>query len=133
LNYNYQINASSNIFALLGKVDLYDFHSFDPYLTLGLGVANATLKGYQESPESGIIARVSPDYQSHTSSSFTYSLGLGVDYFITPKITASLGYEYADLGNIKSGDGTSTWSGSSLSFGKLTTHTVLLSVFYQLT
>jgi len=133
VNYNYHLYGSSNIFSAQGKVDLYDFHSFDPYLTLGLGTANTTVEGYKESPYSGIDARISPGYQNNSASHFTYSLGLGLDYFITPKITASLGYEYADLGNVKSGDGTSTWSGSSLSFGRLTTNTVLLSVFYQLT
>lgn len=132
VNYNYHLYGSANIFSAQGKVDLYDFHSFDPYLSLGLGAANTTLEGYRESPYGGIDARISPGYQNHSMTHFTYSLGLGVDYFITPKITASLGYEYADLGNVKSGNGTSTWSSDSLSFGRLTTNTILLSVFYQL-
>jgi len=132
--YSYSYDCSSNIFTLLGKIDLYDFHSFAPYLTFGLGIASTALEEYLESYLGGdSAARVNPGYQSKTSANFTYSLGMGVDYFITPKITASLGYKYADLGNVKSGSGVSDWSDTSLSFGKLTTNTVLLSISYQLT
>jgi opacity protein-like surface antigen len=60
-----------------------------------------------------------------------YSIGLGMDYSLNPHLLMSLGYEYANLGNVATGFGTSSWSSNSLQFGKLTTNTVLFNIDYQ--
>lgn len=132
INYNYTMNVSPNIATVFGKFDIYEFHSFAPYVSLGLGESFNSITNYTEQAMSGTIPRVSPGYGDRMVGDFTYNLGAGLDYFLNPRTTFSLGYEYANLGKIMSGDGVSTWSGTALSFGTLTSNTILLSAFYQL-
>lgn len=129
-NYSYHLNATASNLMLLGKADLCQFHSFSPYVSVGVGQASNKMDDYSEQAFSGITPRTSPGYGG-TSSQFAYNLGLGVDYSINTSFSASLGYEYANLGKLKA-NGTSTWAGDTLSFGSVTSSTVLLSVSYQL-
>ncbi|MCX7125227.1 MAG: outer membrane beta-barrel protein [Gammaproteobacteria bacterium] len=135
-DYDYSVDASSNLFSLFGKVDIYEYYSFAPYVSLGLGIADNTLDSYKETPYSGIDQRNNnpngPNYASGSTDSFMYDLGFGVDYFINPRLSLSLGYEYADLGSLSTGTGVLIWENQKLSLGDLTTNTVLLSLFYQL-
>ena len=44
------------------------------------------------------------EYSDNTESSFTYSLGLGVDMDITEHLRLGVGYRFADLGKVRLGD-----------------------------
>lgn len=132
-NYHYQVQGNSSIFTVQAKANIYEYRSFSPYVSLGLGVAFNTMGDYKETAVSGVTPRISPAYRSKTSSDVAYNLGAGLDYFVRPNVTVSLGYEFAVLGNVQTGNGTGEdWTDASLKFGRLSTHTVLLSVAYQL-
>jgi opacity protein-like surface antigen len=131
-NYNYSLNVSSDIFSVEGKVDVYQFGRFSPYVSVGIGLASTSVSGYNEQAVAGIIPRISPAYGDHTANNFMFDAGLGFDYQMTQQFWASLGYEYSNLGKIRTNSGTSTWANQSLSFGTLTNQAILLGLFYQL-
>lgn len=128
VNYNYSIDVSSNVISLFAKCDVYQFDQFAPYISVGFGEAFNIVNNYSEQALSGVTSRNSPAYGA--SHNFTYNAGLGLDYNLNRRLLVSLGYEYDNFGNIKSGNGVSTWSSDSLSFGTLTSNMVLFSMFY---
>lgn len=131
-NYNYSVNVSSDIINLEGRINIYQYGCFSPYVSLGLGLASNEVTGYNEQPLAGIIPRNSPAYGNYSANNLMFNAGIGLDYEFTHQFRASLGYEYANLGNVKTSAGISTWAGESLSFGTLTNQAVILGVFYQL-
>jgi opacity protein-like surface antigen len=133
-NYDYKFYVSSDILSLQGKATIVQMGPFSPYISAGVGQANNNFSNYTEQAVSGVTPRLSPDFNNHTTTNLTYNVGVGVDWKITRKLSASLGYEYANLGRVKSGTGAQDdWNGDSLSFGTLKTQTVLMNVTYQIT
>lgn len=130
--YHYKATVSPNLFALLGKLDLYRYRSVMPYVSFGLGIGFSGIERYSETAFSSNGARNSPGYLPNTNVNFAYTLGFGLDYVINHQLWLSLGYDYVDFGNLKSGRGVATWSGDDLKFGNLSSNTLLLSVIYQL-
>lgn len=132
-NYSYRMYGQADIFSLQSKADIYQYRSYLPYITLGLGVACNNLTGYGETPTSGITPRENPNFKAKTTNNFAYTFGLGIDYLLQPSLILSLGYEYANLGDAKTGYGkASSWSNDLLKFGRLSSSTVMLSASYQL-
>jgi opacity protein-like surface antigen len=131
-NYSYSAKISPNIFTLFGKIDIYNFHSFLPYISLGLGESWNTFTNYTQQGINDTYSQPGTQFGDNTTARFTYNFGVGIDYLINPRSTLSLGYEYADLGKVISGNGTQLWSNTSLSMGDLTSNTVLLGINYQL-
>lgn len=133
VNYNYRAHVYSNALSLFGKLDIYNFHSFEPYVNFGFGQANNQFSGYQETPYSGIDARLNPAFHNRRGTSFTYNVGAGLDYIINKKVSVSLGYEYTNWGTVRSSAGTGpNWYGTALSLGNLSSNALLFTVFYQL-
>ncbi len=133
VNYTYHANVYSNALTLFGKLDIYDFHSFEPYVSFGFGQANNQFSTYAEKPYPDIIARDNPAFHNRRSTNFTYDVGAGLDYIINKKVSVSLGYEYTNLGGIRSSAGTGpNWYGTALSLGNLSSNALLFTVFYQL-
>lgn len=131
-NYNYKLNMATHALSVVGKLNIYQFKRFSPYVTLGLGQALAIVGGYSETPLGDVTLRTSPGYQSKFAMNTTYSAGAGIDYIFNHKWSMSLGYEYANLGTLKTTNGSGTWSNSSLSLGTLSSSALLLGVRYQL-
>jgi len=129
-NYTYQWNVVSDIFVLLGKLDLAEWHHFMPYVTGGAGVSFNRVTNYKESAIPPVTPRTSPGFNDNTVNRFTYQVGAGVDWQVTPKVIASLDYAYQDLGKIISGPGAGSWSSSSLSTSRYHINTVMLGVNY---
>ncbi len=131
-NYTYQFGVSSDILSVLGKLDIVQYGSIAPYISAGVGRAYNQVHHYREHGMTGIIPRVSPAYQNATNDSLEYSVGTGIDYFVNHQFWMSLGFEHAHLGKIKSRDATGpNWAGSSVSLGRLSINSVLLSLNYQ--
>lgn len=134
LNYDYSLNASSNIFSFFGKADLCQYKSISPYISASVGLVENQISNYSEQAVSGVsLPRIDPAYAGTSSHNFMYSAGVGFDYRINRQCTASLGYEFANLGKLKTGKGKNdNWQSESLSLGTLKTNAILLSVSYQL-
>ena len=86
---------------------------------MGVGQAFTYIGGYTEDPLGNVQPRVNPSYQSKSAVNTVLSVGAGVDYIFNRLWSMSLGYEYASLGKLKTGNGsTANWTNQSLSFGQ---------------
>lgn len=127
-NYNYRWDIYSDIFMVMGKVNLFEWRSLLPYLSAGAGFAFNTAAHYNESAFEGIIARESPQFARKTKALPAYSLGLGFDWHVKPAWLVSLGYEYQNLGTVSSGSGVGSWAGTYLRSGTYQTSSLILGV-----
>ena len=77
---------------------------YHPYVSVGLGAAFNEAKDYNVD----IIpccTTFSPEYENGNTTSFTYNLGVGLDYDIAEFLRLGVGYRFADLGKANLGDG----------------------------
>lgn len=132
INYNYTLNFNSDIYSVEAKLDLYQFGSFFPYINMDIGLVNNTVSNYRETAVTGVTPRISPGFKNSTDTGFAYDLGIGIDYLITSKCWASLGYEYANFDKITGVGSNDNWTGQSISLGTLKDNRVLLNIFYQI-
>ena len=132
-NYSYSLNTFSDVFTIDGRADIYRWGPISPYVSGGLGGAVNSTSDYNEQAFSGITPRISPAYANNSSGSFSGDVGAGVDYFITTRLWASVGYEYAYLGKVQTGNSVpASNSDESLPLGTITSNSFLFGVFYQL-
>ena len=133
--YGFTYDTSAQTFSLFGKIDLMQFGGFAPYITGGMGAAILRFSNYGEYPKSAVsIARNSAAFNSDASYNFTYDLGFGLDYFIKQNWTVSLGYDYINLGKLRTGNGAYnniTGGTHELNFGTVTANTVFLQTDYM--
>ena len=94
-----------------------------PYLSVNLGAAFNQASDYQETP---LIAGAVPTqpFVGHTSTSFTYGLGAGFDFFMTHNLRLGMGYQFADFGAVSFGPTTAAITSQTLSFPHLYTNQV---------
>jgi opacity protein-like surface antigen len=131
-NYSYKWDVSSDVFLILGKVNIVEWHHFLPYISGGIGTALNRTSNYTETALANVTPRVSPGFQNNTNSQFAYHLGAGVDWQIQPQYIVSLGYDYEGLGTIFSGNGEGSWAGNSLSSQTFHSNSVMLGFTYLL-
>ncbi|WP_238400706.1 SPOR domain-containing protein [Legionella bononiensis] len=132
VNYGYTLKTSSNVFSLFSKINLVQLNRFLPYASLGIGSTINRTGRYTERAYPGIVARIdSPNFNSQSSTQLSYNLGTGLDYQLNQNLLMSLGYEYQDLGAIRSGYGQFPWSGERLSLNHYKTSTALVSLSYS--
>lgn len=129
-NYRYTWAVESDVLAVVARINLMPYQRLLPYVEGGLGMAWNTASDYRETALAGVTPRITPGFRDKAWTHATYSLGAGVDFILTPKITLSLGYEFRDWGPMASRPGELTWSGERLYAGHYRTQSGLLGVTY---
>jgi opacity protein-like surface antigen len=129
-NYNYNWNVSSDVLLIASKLNLVQFGQFLPYVTGGVGIAFNHAANYNETALAGVTPRTNPAFDNNTDREFTYMVGAGVDWQVSPRVILSLGYEFQDLGSLSSGKGTGLWAADALHTGSYRTNSVLFSTSY---
>lgn len=100
--YSYRYSLKTRQLLLDGKLLYTIKERFHPYLLAGIGAAFNRADDYDTNvPFNLTFTRV---YKAHTTTSFSYAAGLGIDADITDHLRAGIGYRYADLGKVKLGD-----------------------------
>lgn len=100
--YQYSVKASQ----LLAEAKLvHQWHDlFYPYIIAGVGGGFNKAQHYSTSiPE---FMTITPMYTNHSETSFSYTAGFGMNYFIAEPISLGLGYRFSDLGSVGLGNGT---------------------------
>jgi opacity protein-like surface antigen len=128
--YNYKIDSSSNMVLAAGKVNLFKYGLFSPYVNGGIGSSFNNVSNFRETVLSRVTPRVSPGFRNANSSEFAYNVGAGIDLQFMPQLILSVGYIYQNLGPVSSGIGVSTWSSQSLSLGTYQSNEVLATATY---
>ncbi len=128
-NYTYKMRYNADLLTLNGKINLVECKSILPYLSAGIGAVFNHMKDYTETASANVTSRISPNYSSNTAIAPAVALGIGIDIHFTPAVWATLGAEYLFQGNISSGNGSITWSGTHLVFANnAKMSTVFLSI-----
>lgn len=130
-NYNYQWKVKSDLVLASVKANVLRWKNLMPFVQGGLGVSSNRASQYYESALPDVTPRISPNFANHTTTVFAYQLGAGLDWEIRPQWLLSLGYEYSDLGKVRSGYGTDSWSRETLSSRNLTSNAGTLAFTYM--
>ncbi|CAM2995595.1 Opacity protein and related surface antigens [Legionella steigerwaltii] len=129
-NYNYNLDFTSNLLLASGKINLFRYVIFSPYVNGGIGSSFNNVSNYREEAFSGVTPRVSPGFRDSNTSEFAYNVGAGIDVQFFPQLIFSVGYIYQDLGPISSGNGINTWAEQSLNPGSYRSNEVLVTATY---
>jgi opacity protein-like surface antigen len=130
INYKYRDHMSSNVFLAFAKLNLVHYRFVSPYIKLGAGLALNRSSDYAEKALPNVTQRVSPAFSSDTTSQFAYDAGLGIDVDLMPQVSASLSYDYLNLGHVNSGQGRGDWSTQSLNSTSYRVNEIVLSFTY---
>lgn len=97
--YEYEYNITSYQGLLEAKL-LGEWEGFYPYISAGAGMVFNNAKGYDTTLTTydSCDCSLTPSYGNYTQTSFSYTLGAGIDYDIAPYLRFGVGYRYTDLG-----------------------------------
>lgn len=128
LRYNFQIISRRVL--LEGKL-LHTFKTlFHPYLTMGMGESINRAYAYKEDPITSDGVPMSQPFANHTTHSFTYSAGLGIDVDITKNVRIGASYRYLDLGRAGLNPSPLQQGNNRLSYNHLHTNELLMQLTY---
>jgi opacity protein-like surface antigen len=131
LNYSYTWDTQADTVSLYTKVHVVEYGAFKPFINAGLGLAINRSGHFYETPFAGVTPRVSPGFSKHTQTNFTYNVGAGVDYALSQKLSASVAYNYQDLGSVRSSNGVDTWSGDNLTIEHYELNMLVVGLTYR--
>ena len=99
--YAYRYQTYSQQWLLASKLLYFGNKNYHPYLFVGAGIAQNKAHNYNTNvPEDLTFTR---QYQNRTISSFSYSLGFGVDVDLTSQVRLGIGYRFVDAGKFQLG------------------------------
>lgn len=125
--YQYKVNHAH--VAVKGKLIADRGYFAQPYLSGSVGV------GFNRASNFIIIPKIfeqlpGPSFTSHTNTTFTYTVGVGLQKAITEHFQAGIGYEFADWGKYNLGPAPEQTLNSSLSLSHVYTHQLQFSLSY---
>lgn len=129
VNYNYGYKTLHNSLSLLGKLDIYRWNQFMPFILAGIGNSWNDIKSYQETALPGVTPRISPGFSNGSRSAWKYTLGIGLDYQPSLNLLIGLSYRYDTFNKGQSGTGIDTFANERLN-DKSTTNTLMLNARY---
>lgn len=127
-NYDYVYKINHVHVAAKSKL-LLSQRRIEPYLSASIGVGSNRAHGYENIPTI-FAAYPEPNFSSHSTTVFVYTLGIGLKYAIKSNLQAGVGYEFANLGSSKLGRGPGQTLGGGLSLHALSTNGVMFNVTY---
>ncbi len=112
---------------------LYHCRYFHPYLSAGIGAAWNRSQSFAVNIQPPFTT-LSNQFNNNTMTSFTYSVGLGLDVDMTKQARIGIGYRFADLGKSKTGNGIidDVITQNTLSQSHLYTHEILAQLTFIL-
>ncbi len=128
-NYDYTYKVNHAHVAMKGRLIGHCNRLVEPYISasIGLGINRAydfaiTPKIPEEVP--------APFFQSNTTTTFSYALGIGIQISFTPQLQAAIGYEFADWGKTQLSRAPGQTLNQGLTLNHLYAHQLQLSLFY---
>jgi opacity protein-like surface antigen len=130
--YAYHYSIESRQLLIETKLLYHHWQTYHPYLTLGLGAAFNNAKNFQVNIQPPFTT-VSNQFGNNTTTSFTYSLGFGMDVNVLEHVRIGGGYRFADLGGAKTAKSTinTIATNNTLSQSHLYAHEVLIQLTFD--
>ncbi len=129
-NYNFKWDITAQLLLISAKLNIYNYRNFMPYISAAAGPGYIRASSYGETAYADVTPRTSAGFAESTNTQFVYTLGLGADYQLKSNLLASLGYQYLDLGKIRSGSGAGSWQSATLNLGRYRSNELFLSLTY---
>jgi len=128
-NYSYSHQVQHTHVAVKGKLLADRGYWLMPWVSASIGVGFNDAHGFQNTP---LISQAvtMPNFGSHTETSFTYTLGVGVQKALNPHWQVGVGYEFADWGHSQLNRALGQTLNSGLSLNHLYTNGVLFNLTY---
>lgn len=126
-SYSYQIQHTH--IAVKGKLLADRGYWFIPWVSASLGVGFNNSHDYENTP---LISQAvtMPNFASNTETSFTYTLGAGIQKILNPHWQVGMGYEFADWGQSQLNRASSQTLNSGLSLNHFYTNGLLFNLTY---
>ena len=130
-NYNYAYKMNHTYVALKGRL-LGDFeYVAEPYMSGSLGVGFNRAYDYTEKPK--IPEEVpAPSFSAHTTTAFSYTLGVGLQKAFMSHLQAAVGYEFSDWGRSQLGRAAGQTLNQGLSPKHMYAQQLQCSLFYTI-
>lgn len=128
-NYTYHYQVRHTRLALKGKVLIDIGYIVMPWVGGSLGVGFNQAHDFSNTPTIS-EAVVMPNFTSNTTTSFTYTLGAGVQVHLSRHWEAGVGYEFADWGKSQLGRASGQILNNGLSLSHFYTNGFLLNLTY---
>lgn len=129
-NYNFKWDITAQLLLLSAKLNIYKYQNLMPYISAAAGAGYIRASSYGETAYPDVTPRTSAGFAESTNTQFVYTLGLGADYQMKSNLLATLGYQYLDLGKIRSGSGSGSWQSATLNLGRYRSNELFLSLTY---
>src|SRR3990167_1608817 len=128
-NYSYSYQVQHTHVAVKGKLLADRGYWFMPWVSASLGVGFNDTHGFENTP---LISQAvtMPNFASHTKTSFTYTLGAGLQKALNQHWQVGAGYEFADWGQSQLNRASGQTLNSGLSLNHLYTNGVLFNLTY---
>ncbi|RUR08544.1 outer membrane protein [Legionella sp. km772] len=128
-NFTYRYTIQHTHVAVKGKLLVDKGYWLIPWISASLGVGFNNARSFNGEP---IIfeAVETPDFASHTQTSFTYTLGAGVQKALNQHWQVGVGYEFADWGKSQLGRAREQTQNSGLTLNHLYTNGILFNLTY---
>lgn len=121
-----KIKVKSLVYMANFYYDMDTMSGFTPYVTTGLGVARNSTNNYIANTRGSDGTFDSNVYPKKTTTDFAWKIGLGSKYEINQDFDFDLRYQYADLGDFKTGN-----DGSESLKGSIKSHEILVGLAYK--
>ena len=128
-NHSYQYKVRNTRVAVKGKLLLDKGYWLMPWVSASLGVGFNRAHEYSNAP---LIfeALPNPNFVDHTKTTFTYTLGAGVQKALSAHWQVGVGYEFADWGKSELGRAPGQTMHTGLATNNLYTNGVLFNFTY---
>lgn len=129
-NYTYRYHLQHSQVVVKGKLLADLGYIVKPWVGASLGVGFNKASDFTNSP---IIyeAVAMPNFSSLTTTAFTYAISLGLEYQLSPRWQAGVGYEYADWGESNLGRAPGQTSSSGLTLSHYYTNGLLFNLTFN--
>ena len=126
-NFNYAYNVQHTHIAVKGKLIQDMEYACKPYVSGSLGVGFNQARNFTSTPT---LFQATPmlNFQSNTTTAFTYTVGIGVQRAINQHWQAGIGYEFADWGQSHLARASGQTMGQGLSLSHLYTNGLQFSL-----
>lgn len=128
-NYTYHYQVRHTHLALKGKLLADRGYSVTPWVSGSLGVGFNQADDFSNTPTIN-EAVVMSNFASNTTTTFTYTLGAGVQRHLNQHWQAGIGYEFADWGRSQLNRASGQTLNSGLSLSHLYTNGLLFNLTY---
>ena len=128
-NYSYSYQVQHTHVVVKGKLLADRGYWFMPWVSASLGVGFNDAHGFQNTP---LISQAvtMPNFASNTETSFTYTLGAGIQKTLNSHWQVGVGYEFSDWGQSQLNRASGQTLNSGLSLNHLYTNGVLFNLTY---